>query len=101
MLQGSRGSLSFLGSLASGSAVQSDLAESLQRDPELEIFRYLTAEARASAVVGALPFTGRLLLLSLGELRVRSLLQEYWDANRPRTFGSAGGLRFCRSSPGA
>lgn len=83
-----------LGSLVSGSVVHSDLAQSLQQDPGLEIYRHLAGEARASAVVGALPFTGRLLLLSLGELRVRSLLQEYWDANRPRAFGSEEAIGF-------
>jgi uncharacterized protein len=83
-----------LGALVSGAAVESELAKTLERDPGLEIFRFLAAEARASAVVGTLPFTGRLLLLSLGEAAVRALLHGYWDTHRPHAFGSDEAIGF-------
>jgi hypothetical protein len=83
-----------LGALVSGATVESDLARTLNRDPGLEIFRFLAAEARASAMVGTLPFTGRLLLLSLGEAPVRALLHGYWDTHNPQAFGSDEAIGF-------
>lgn len=77
-----------LGALVVGRPVAGWLAEELSADPAVTLLRDLIFELRASALVGTLKLTCRLLLLGLGEEGFRGLLADYADRVTPRLFAS-------------
>ena len=83
-----------LGSLVVGHNGDTPLAQQLAADPGLQVFRHLVSQFRASSVVGTLPFTGRLLLLSLGEETFQAILDAFWRAYPPEAFGAVEARRF-------
>src|SRR5262249_51648643 len=64
------------------------------------LLRRLAEEVRAGMVVDVLPFTSRLLLLTLGTDGYRRLLERYWGRARPAIFAESeanGFAQFIRS----
>jgi hypothetical protein len=51
------------------------------------VYRRLIAAYRASAVVGTLPFTGRLLIASLKPEALDDLFDAFWKEAAPEAFG--------------
>jgi hypothetical protein len=72
-----------------GRTAKSPLGAELASDPGVAVVRDLVGEFRASMIVGSLKLTSRLLMLTLGTDRFKSLLAEYWSQSTPRLFGSA------------
>lgn len=83
-----------LGSLAVGFAAEGELADEIVRDPGLGVIRELVAEARAGMLAASLRLTIRLLLLQLGEIELRRLLQRFWATAPPHAFAAEEGLEF-------
>jgi len=83
-----------LGAMAVGRAVEGPLARDIASDPGLDIYRHLVGEFRASTMIGVLPFSGRLLLITLGPERLEQLLAEFWRQSPPEAFGSREAQRF-------
>jgi uncharacterized protein (UPF0276 family) len=83
-----------LGALAIGREVDTPLARQLSSDLGVSVFRYLVAEFRASSVIGTLPFTGRLLLLSMGAESFEAMLGDYWRDHPPEAFGAEEARQF-------
>jgi uncharacterized protein (UPF0276 family) len=77
-----------LGALVLDRAADGTLAQEISADPGLHIFRHLVAEFRASTVIGTLPFSGRLMLMTLGTERFEQLLADFWRTSPPEAFGS-------------
>src|SRR5439155_10818435 len=67
-----------LAGLTTGRSAKGPLVEALQRDPGLGVYRRLIAAYRASAVIGTLPFTGRLLVASLRPEALDDLFDSFW-----------------------
>jgi uncharacterized protein len=72
-----------------GRKVDGALGIELASDPGIAVIRELVGEFRASMIIGTLKLTSRLLMLSLGTARFKSLLIEYWHQAPPQLFGSA------------
>jgi uncharacterized protein (UPF0276 family) len=83
-----------LGALVIGRAAEGELARTITADPGLDIYRYLVGEFRASTMIGVLPFSGRLLLITLGAERLEALLADFWRQSPPEAFGSREARRF-------
>ncbi len=83
-----------LGALAIGREVDTPLARQLASDPGVSVFRYLVTQFRASSVIGTLPFTGRLLLLSMGAQSFEAMLGDFWRDHPPEAFGAEEARRF-------
>jgi uncharacterized protein (UPF0276 family) len=83
-----------LGALAVGIEAQGDLAKTLALDPGVDVVRTLVAESRASMLSASLRMSMRLLLLHLGEQRVRELMQRFWQALPPEAFAADEGVAF-------
>jgi len=83
-----------LGALAIGRDVEGRLAEELEADPGLEIVRDLVSVARAGMLTASLKLTMRLLLLQLGEQRVREIMEAFWKQTAPEPFAGDEGLAF-------
>src|SRR5262245_7550529 len=83
-----------LGALVIGREAEGPLAAQLVADPGLGVFRHLVAAFRASSMIGTLPFTGRLLLLALGDDSVEQILSSYWRREPPEAFGTHEARRF-------
>ncbi|MET9605276.1 DUF692 family multinuclear iron-containing protein [Streptomyces sp. NPDC006512] len=77
-----------LGSLAIGRDLDTPLARDLAADPALPLLRELIGEFRGSALAGALRYTLRLLLLTLGEPGTRELLGGFMRTHPPQPFAS-------------
>jgi uncharacterized protein (UPF0276 family) len=76
-----------LAELVTGRSAKGSLAEELQRDPGVAVYRRLIAAYRASAVIGTLPFTGRLLIASLKPEALDDLFDAFWKEAAPEAFG--------------
>ena len=76
-----------LAGLVTGRSAAGSLAEALKRDAGLGVYRRLIAAYRASAVVGTLPFTGRLLVASLPPDALDDLFDTFWKEAAPEAFG--------------
>lgn len=74
--------------LAIGGDADGPLAEDLKADPGLAVLRELIEESRAGAVVTNLGLSIRLLLMHLGEAKVRRLLHDGWATWPPQRFAS-------------
>jgi hypothetical protein len=85
-----------LGALVIARDAEGSLARELAADPGLDVFRHLVAEFRASTVIGTLPFSGRLLLLTLGTERFEHILAGFWRQSPPEAFGSREAQAFAR-----
>jgi uncharacterized protein (UPF0276 family) len=85
-----------LGSLVVGEAPHTALEQALASDPGVAMVQELLSEFRASMIAATLKLTTRLLLLSLGQARVRQLFAEYWRGEKPQLFASEEGERFGR-----
>jgi uncharacterized protein (UPF0276 family) len=85
-----------LGALVVGEALDTPLARELASDPGLAVFQHLVGQFRASSVIGTLPFSGRLLLLTLGVQSFEALLSDYWQDNPPEAFGAEEARRFAK-----
>ena len=83
-----------LGALAVGLTAEGQLCAELADDPGLGIIRDLVCEARAGMLAASLRLTLRLLLLSLGEAEVRSLLSRFWEGTTPNAFAATEALAF-------
>ncbi len=83
-----------LGRVALGKAPQNDLETELSQDPGTSVMQELVKEFRAAYVMSALRLSSRLMLLSMGERKFRSLLAEYWSRTMPRSFASCEGEAF-------
>ncbi|MFJ9150837.1 DUF692 family multinuclear iron-containing protein [Streptomyces sp. NPDC102270] len=75
-----------LGSLTIGREADSPFAQELTADPAIALLRELVTEFRASALAGTLVNTVRLLLLTLGETGVCTLLDDYTRFHPPELF---------------
>ena len=75
-----------LGGLVAGRPRNDALSRELAADPGTAVLIALAHEARAAAPALALTLTTRLLLLTLGEQRVRALLEEFWVGAVPELF---------------
>ena len=76
-----------LAALVTERSANGSLAAELQRDPGLDVYRQLIAAYRASAVVGTLPFTGRLLIATLKPEALDDLFNTFWKEAGPEAFG--------------
>jgi len=85
-----------LGALVIDRCTSGVLAQEIAADPGLQIFRHLVAEFRASTMIGTLPFSGRLLLSSLGTERLEQMLADFWRIAPPEAFGSREARAFAR-----
>lgn len=83
-----------LGALVVGETLDTPLARQLASDPGIAVFQHLVAQFRASSVIATLPFSGRLLLLTIGAGPFQALLSEYWQDNPPESFGAEEARRF-------
>jgi uncharacterized protein len=83
-----------LGALVAGKTTDGPLAGELTADPGVDLIRTLVCEFRAGMIVQALQLTSRLLMLSLGEARFRSLLNDFWRSSPPELFISTEGEAF-------
>ena len=85
-----------LAGLVTGRSANCQLAEELQRDRGLGVYRRLIAAYRASAVIGTLPFTGRLLIASLKPDVLDNLFDAFWKEAAPEAFGEREARNFAR-----
>lgn len=83
-----------LGSLAIGRNPDTLLARQLSADPAIPLLRELVTEFRASALVGTLVYTMRLLFLTLRESGVRELIDAYTRHHPPYLFSSQEAFQF-------
>ncbi|MCX5212587.1 DUF692 domain-containing protein [Kitasatospora sp. NBC_00240] len=83
-----------LGSLAIGREPGTPLARELSADPAIALIRDLVTEFRGSALVGALRWTMRLLLLTVGGGGTRELLDGYVLACPPQLFATEEAFAF-------
>jgi len=78
-----------LGALVIGREVDGPLATELLGDPGVNVIRNLLGEFRASMVVATLRLTSRLLMLTMGNEGLNSLLKEHWMLHPPQIFASS------------
>jgi len=83
-----------LGALVVRETIDTPLGRQLAADPGIAVFQYLVEQFRASSVIATLPFSGRLLLLTIGAEPFQALLNEYWQDNPPESFGRDEARRF-------
>ncbi|SBT90209.1 Uncharacterized conserved protein, UPF0276 family [Streptomyces sp. DI166] len=89
-----------LASLVIGRDPGTPLARELAADPAIGLLRELVTEFRGSALAGALRYTTRLLLLTLGPEGVARLLDAYLRARPPRLFASEEAFAFAEHLAG-
>jgi uncharacterized protein (UPF0276 family) len=66
----------------------SELGDELSNDPGIDVLRFLVAEFRAGMLARALKLASRLLLLHLGEDRVRRLYEDFFVTRPPELFAT-------------
>jgi len=77
-----------LGALVNGRPANNGIGQTLENDPGVRVIRGLIEEFRASAIVGTLRLTSRLLMLALGVDPFRTILRDYWSKVPPQAYGS-------------
>jgi len=77
-----------LGSLVNGRPADDWIGKDLAGDPGVRVIRGLIEEFRASAIVGTLRLTSRLLMIALGPIAFRTVLYDFWSKVPPQLYGS-------------
>lgn len=83
-----------LAALVKGSMRHDELSRKLLEDPGISVYRKLVATFRASAIVGTMPMTARLLRERLGPRGLERLLHSFWSARPPSLFPSDEAIAF-------
>ena len=83
-----------LASLVIGDTCEGALASGFGCDPGSALLRTLAAEARASAIVSTLPFTLRMLMMSVGPSVTRDLIGAFRATHTPELFAANEALAF-------
>ncbi len=78
-----------VGQLAVGQEPRLPLGADLAIDPAVPVVRRLIREFRGSMLVGVLPLTCRLLILTLTEEVFLTILDDFWTRRTPRQYASA------------
>ncbi|MCF7220717.1 DUF692 domain-containing protein [Marilutibacter chinensis] len=65
-------------------------------DPAIGILQQLVTNVRAGMLVDLLTLSYRLMVLYLGEPRVRTLMETYWEQTMPEPFAGREAARFAR-----
>ena len=77
-----------LGGLVIGRTPDTSLAAQLLSDSGVHLLRHLASMARGGMAVSNLPLTWRLLVLNVGPVRARSVLEEFWTSSPPQLFAA-------------
>jgi uncharacterized protein len=83
-----------VGQLAVGRSADSALSGELAKDPAIPVIQKLIEEFRGSMLVGVLPLSCRLMVLTLTENVFMAVLKDFWARRTPRQFASSEAMEF-------
>lgn len=83
-----------VGQLAVGASGDSLLFGELAKDPAVPVVQKLIEEFRGSMLVGVLPLSCRLMILTLTEGVFMAVLKDFWAKRTPRQFASSEAVEF-------
>jgi uncharacterized protein (UPF0276 family) len=83
-----------VGKLAVGGSADSALFGELARDPAVPVVQKLIQEFRGSMLVGVLPLSCRLMILTLTEEIFMAVLRDFWARRTPKQYASSEAMEF-------
>jgi len=83
-----------VGKLAVGRGNDSLLFSELANDPAVPVIQRLIEEFRGSMLVGVLPLSCRLMILTLTENIFLAILKDFWSKKTPRQYASSEAIEF-------